>query len=104
MLCNQNPDMTTQADPQTDTNQTTPTTATVIKAATQEEALPLSGLSLIGTMLTPDGARALLRQGRRITQAAPGDKVAGHVIAAIEDGQIMLARNGVTQPLRIPGQ
>lgn len=96
--------MTPEEEPQTGSDETTPTNATVTTAATQEEAFPLSGLSLIGTMLTPEGARALLRQGRRITQAAPGDTVAGHVIAAIEDGHIMLARNGVTQGLRIPGQ
>lgn len=95
MLCNRTPFMSTQ---QTLSNDT------VADAATQEEALPLSGLSLIGTILAPSGARALLRQGRRIRQVGTGDRIAGHTVAAIEAGQIVLARGGTTQVLQIPGQ
>lgn len=86
------------------TSQNASLNAKVADAATQEQALPLDGLALIGTFLKPTGAKALLRQGNRIKQVTMGGKIAGHTVTAIEDSQILLARNGLTQALRVAGQ
>jgi len=51
----------------------------------------------------PISRRALLRQSAgRVRQVSPGDKIAGHQVAAIEDGFILLARAGETQRLTLP--
>jgi len=84
---------------------TTPTTPTVVDAATQEEALPLSGLSLIGTVLSPKGARAFLRRSiGGVKQVQTGDRVSGYTIVAINEGSVILAKGEDSQTLGIPGQ
>lgn len=84
---------------------TTPTNDKVATAATQEEILPLSSLTLIGTLLAPKGPRALLRQSAGgVKQVSPGDRIGGHTVTAIEDGTILLTRSGQSQSLSIPGQ
>ncbi|MEZ5674788.1 MAG: hypothetical protein R3D81_05975 [Thalassovita sp.] len=83
-------------------DQTTDTNTKTATAATQPEALPLAGLTLLGTILAPKGARALLRQSGRIKQVSTGDRIGGHVVTSIDSGSILLARNGQVQALRVP--
>ncbi len=73
-------------------------------AATQTGALPRRGLVLLGTFVKPDGPRALLRTGAgRIEQVAPGDRVGGVTIAAIEPGLVHIQTGGSPGRLRIAG-
>lgn len=83
---------------------TTPSPTAVLSAATQKQTLPQTDLTLIGTILAPKGARALLRKpAGGVKQVAPGDRIQGHTVTAIAEGTILLTRNGETQTLRIPG-
>jgi hypothetical protein len=84
-------------------DETTPTTDTVVSNATIPGVLPKKGLTLLGTIVTPSGARALLRHSAGgVEQVGPGDKVSGHEVAAIEDGFILLSRAGETKRLTLP--
>lgn len=87
----------------TSPEQTTPTPPHTADAATQSKALPLFGLTLLGTVLSPRTAKALLRLSGRIKQVSAGDQVAGHTVIAITDGSIQLARSGNIETLHIPG-
>lgn len=96
--------MSTDLEPETDDTSTTPTPPKVTEAATQSQALPDERLVLLGTLLSAKGASALLQKSGRVHKVSEGDRISGHLVAAIEDGMIVLARNGDSQTLRIPGQ
>ncbi|THH39218.1 amidophosphoribosyltransferase [Aliishimia ponticola] len=52
-------------------------------------------LALLGTLTGGDAPRALLRKpGGRIINAGLGDRVNRHVIIAIEEGAVILHRQG----------
>ncbi|MBT9382497.1 pilus assembly protein PilP [Pseudooceanicola sp. CBS1P-1] len=83
---------------------TTPTPAIVAQQATQADALPLNGMTLLGTRVNNSGASALVRDGRGgVSRVTPGDKLDGYVVAAIGNGQIHLARGSEAQVLAIAG-
>jgi hypothetical protein len=62
-----------------------------------------SNLMLIGTVSTPDGARALLRQGTDVLRVTVGDTVDALTVTAIAEGAIHLARGSEQTVLHIPG-
>lgn len=84
--------------------QTTVTTQQTRSAATQEGALPLHSLVLLGTMQSPAGPKAMLRtRAGRIRTVEIGSRVKGGKITAIDTGSIIISRNGAGQRLKIPG-
>lgn len=82
----------------------TPTTPQTAAAATEEGMLPLSGMTLLGT-LTGGDPKALLRlSSGKIEMVETGARVRGFRIAAITEGEVLLARsNGKTERLAMPG-
>ncbi|WP_010140443.1 hypothetical protein [Oceanicola sp. S124] len=72
--------------------------------ATQEEALPMRELALLGTLTGPAGPEALLRlPGGGITRARPGDKLEGVQITAITNGELLLLARGRSFRMTLPG-
>ncbi len=90
------PDNTATTNTKTTNDKTT-------AAATDENALPLSGTTLIGTLTGPNGPVALLRLRRGdIRRVSKGDKIDGARITAISDGQLHLSRAGQPEILTMP--
>jgi Tfp pilus assembly protein PilP len=81
----------------------TPTSNTTRKAATRQGALPTHGLILLGTFTGADRPRALIRHGGRVERVQLGDSVGWRRVVAIEDGTLVLMRNGETLRLKVPG-
>ncbi len=81
---------------------TTPTPPQVAQAATQTDMPLPSGLTLLGTLITPQSSRALLRQGRRTRQVSTGDRIQGHQVVAITEGRVILTRKGAQKTLSLP--
>lgn len=76
---------------------------TLVKA-TETKVLPLTGISLIGTVVSPTNPKALVRLRKGvIRRVGVGDKVGSSKVIAIEAGAIYLARNGQNQKLTLPG-
>ena len=72
-------------------------------AATDENALPLDKLALIGTLNGPSGPAALLRLRRgTIRRVTPGDRIDGAHVRAIGEGEIVLERRTGSQRLSMP--
>lgn len=72
-------------------------------AATERDALSLGYSTLMGTVLTNQGPRAYLHlTGGRIHKVSPGDMIDGATIAAIENGAVVLTRNGEVRRMRMP--
>ncbi len=85
-------------------SETTETPAATLQAATHENALRQSWVTLLGTVIKPDSASALVRySGGKIRSVSPGDKLGGGTVMAVEDGLMMLAMGGSTRKLTIPG-
>lgn len=83
---------------QTETPQKTLQTATV------ENAMPKSWVTLLGTVIKPGSVKALVRYSSgRIDTVTPGDKLGNGRVVAIEEGALMLALNGKTKKLTLPG-
>ncbi len=73
------------------------------QAATDENALPLGGTTLIGTLTGPNGPVALVRLRRgTIRRIEKGDRLNGAQVAAIEDGRLLLNRAGQPEALSMP--
>ena len=71
-------------------------------AATVRDALPLGQITLIGTLTGTDAPRALMRTGGGAVRTLDiGDRISGHVVAAIEESRVVLARGADTQVLGI---
>ena len=73
----------------------------VAELATEENALDLGGVALLGTMV--DGARrsALLRLASGTVQkVAPGDRIG---LAKVQEGVVVISGLGGTETLRMPG-
>ncbi|RKF15202.1 hypothetical protein D6850_10215 [Roseovarius spongiae] len=87
----------------TDFSDTTETPANTERAATQEAALP-RGIVLVGTVTGQNSARALIRlSDGEVVRVGPGDQVGGRTVAAIDQGRMILMKNGRTASMVIPG-
>ncbi|RLJ41515.1 hypothetical protein BCF46_2474 [Litoreibacter meonggei] len=83
--------------------ETTETPIEALKAATEENTLPMAQLALLGTVETPGETRALLRHGNnRVEIVRIGDVIGGRKIVAIETSAVIFARKGVAERLEIP--
>lgn len=75
----------------------------VAKLATEAEALDRSGIALLGTMMDPDGPRALLlTAGGDIRKVAPGDRVGLIQVQAIAAGEVRISGLTGVDTLRMP--
>lgn len=82
----------------------TETPPETLRAATDENALEQSWVTLLGTVIKPDSVKALVRYSSgRIKSVTTGDKLGNGTIVAIEEGTLMLALNGTSRKLIIPG-
>lgn len=63
----------------------------------------VSDLMLLGTVTTPDGALALLRQDGEVLRVTVGDTVDALTVTAIADDTIYLAQGAQQTVLHIPG-
>ncbi len=80
-----------------------PTTASVASAATEENALRLNRVNLIGVYGSSDNRRALVRLASgRYVKVQVGDTVDGGRVAAIGDDQLRYTKNGRTLTLSLP--
>ncbi|EPX79256.1 hypothetical protein [Litoreibacter arenae] len=85
--------------------ETTETPIEALKAATEENTLPMASLALLGTIETPGTIRALLRHSSsKVEIVEAGDVVGGRKIVAIETGAVIFNRNGTAQRLEMPEQ
>ncbi len=81
----------------------TQTPAATLAAATQESALPLRRITLLGTMHGPSSARALVRvSGGKVARVETGDTLDRATVAAIGEGVVILSRGGRAEELRLP--
>jgi Tfp pilus assembly protein PilP len=81
----------------------TETPAATLAAATQESALPLHRITLLGTMHGPSSARALVRvSGGMVARVETGDTLDRATVAAIGEGVVILSRGGRAEELRLP--
>lgn len=80
-----------------------PTTASVARAATVQNALPLRRLVLIGVYGASNNRHALLRTpAGQYLKVGPGDSIEGYEVAAISGDAIRLRRRGRDTLLVIP--
>ena len=85
-------------------SQNTDTPQETLRAATMEDALEKSWVTLLGTVIKPDSVKALVRYSNgQIKSVTTGDKLGRGTIVAIEDGTLMLAMNGTSRRLVVPG-
>jgi hypothetical protein len=81
-----------------------PTNGTVSANATDEQAITLRGIILIGIYGEAGDRRALVRmQSGRYTKIEVGDRLNGGQVTAIDQDRILYTRNGQTVVLRMPG-
>ncbi|MEM8787495.1 MAG: hypothetical protein AAGE76_04460 [Pseudomonadota bacterium] len=82
---------------------TIPTTASVARAATIQDAMPMRDMVLIGVYGTATNRHALLRLGNgNFVKVSPGDQVGGFSVAAISADAIRLRQRGRERLLVIP--
>ena len=75
----------------------------VANAASKAGVLPLGGTTLIGTITSPSGPKALLRNiDGQITTAAVGDMTPAGQIIAIADSEVVLQSTSGQTRLGIP--
>ncbi|WP_136635014.1 pilus assembly protein PilP [Pseudooceanicola onchidii] len=76
----------------------------VAKLATRENALDLGSLALLGTMVEPDGPKALIRtSGGNIQKVRPGDRIGLSQVRAIGSGMVQVSSFGSVETLTMPG-
>ncbi|PTX04646.1 hypothetical protein [Pararhodobacter aggregans] len=79
-----------------------PTSASVSRQATEENAIRLNRINLIGVFGTPNARRALVRlSSGRVVRVQVGDRLDGGQVAAIGDGEVRYVKNGRNEVLRI---
>lgn len=80
-----------------------PSSASVTRAATQEDAINLRRINLIGVSGAPSNRRALVRlpSGRFVTVEA-GDRLDGGRVAAISEHALQYVKTGRTITLEVP--
>lgn len=84
-------------------NPTAPTGATVARAATDNNALALGKVALVGVFGTSSNRRALVRMPNgRFKKVAVGDRVDGGRVAAIGEGQLKYTKGSRTLTLEMP--
>lgn len=80
-----------------------PSNATVGTRATEEDAISLRGVNLIGIYGEAGDRRALVRlQSGRYTKIEVGDRLNGGRVTAIDKDRVLYNRNGQTVVLRMP--
>lgn len=80
-----------------------PTTASVARQATLENALPLNRINLIGVYGTPNSRRALIRLASgRYVKVEVGDRVDGGRVAAIGEASVQYTKGGRNITLEMP--
>ena len=81
-----------------------PTRASVARAATLENALPLRKTALVGTYGNRSSRRALIRtEGGRYVKVEVGDRVDGGKVQAIGNGVLVYVKGGRKVTLEVPG-
>ena len=76
----------------------------VARAATQDSALPMRDVALVGVFGTPGARRALVRlPGGRIERVAVGDSLDGGRVSTIGQTTLNYVKRGRTLSLEIPG-
>lgn len=83
---------------------TAPSAANVSQAATQQDAIPLREINLIGVYGSPGNRRALIRQANgRFQMVVVGDRVDGGSVTAIEASKLYYTKGGTSYVLEIAG-
>ena len=73
-------------------------------AATQSKELSLMETVLLGTVTTPSGPKAILRNGYGgVETVGLGAQINGGEVTAIGDGEVFISRSGLGLKLTIPG-
>lgn len=81
----------------------TETPTETLQAATEENALPSGRLVLLGTFLSDEGGRALIRTASgKITTVTPGTTIGNTRVIAIDDGELVITRGSRTTRLKMP--
>lgn len=81
-----------------------PASATVARAATQEDALRLRDVNLLGVVGTASDRRATVRlPSGQLVRVSVGDELDGGLVAAIGPSTLQYVRRGRTVTLEIPG-
>jgi hypothetical protein len=82
---------------------TAPTRPTVARAATDNNALSLGRVALIGVFGTSSDRRALVRMPNgKFKKVSVGDRVDGGRVAAIDEGSLRYTKSGRTVTLKMP--
>ncbi|MHA3976668.1 hypothetical protein ACW9UR_03190 [Halovulum sp. GXIMD14794] len=80
-----------------------PTSASVAKAATIDNAMPMRQLALVGVFGKSGSRHALVRlPNGRFVKVGPGDRVDGYQVAAIGENAVRMRRGGRDTVLEIP--
>lgn len=80
-----------------------PSTASVARQATIENALPLNKINLVGVYGVPSDRRALIRLASgRYVKVKVGDRVDGGTVAQINDSEILYRKGSRTVSLKMP--
>ncbi|WP_407492696.1 amidophosphoribosyltransferase [Pseudooceanicola sp. MF1-13] len=75
----------------------------VAELATDEKALDLSGMALLGTMIDPQGPKALVRfSGGDVRKVEPGDRIGLAQVQAIGPGVVQISNLGGVKTLTMP--
>lgn len=76
-----------------------------LRAATEDNALPLTGVALLGTLVGQDGAAAALVRlpGGSTRRVATGDDIGAGRVVAIDEGALYLERHSHAIKLTMPG-
>lgn len=81
-----------------------PTSASVAREATQENAIRLNRVNLIGVFGTPNDRRALVRlSSGRVVRVQVGDRLDGGQVVAIGDSELRYSKDGRNEVIRIGG-
>jgi len=84
-------------------NPTGPVSATVARAATDNNAIALGRVALVGVFGTTSNRRALVRMPNgRFKKVSVGDRVDGGRVAAIDSGSLRYTKGGRTVTLQMP--
>lgn len=79
------------------------TSENVSKFATEKDALDLRSMSLLGTMIEPDGPKALIRMSSgNVQKVGPGDRLGLSQVRAIATGMVQISSLGGLTTLKMP--
>ncbi|MCZ4351281.1 hypothetical protein O4H61_02015 [Roseovarius aestuarii] len=70
---------------------------------TKQSRSDVSDLMLLGTVTTPDGALALLRQNGDVMRVSVGDTIGAQTVTAIDDAAVYLGHGSAQTVLQMPG-